>query len=143
MKKFCSKAISILLVLSVVLCFAGCSSKIAKTGLWENATYVEDTTLGDGATPITVIISAEEKEVKFTINTDEVSVAAALLEHSLVSGDSGDFGLYIKTANGITADYAVDQSYWAFYIDGEYATRSAELTPITENAVYKFEYTKD
>ena len=37
--------------------------------LWENATYKEDTTLGQGKVAIDVEVEAGEKSVTFTINT--------------------------------------------------------------------------
>jgi len=40
------------------------------------------------------------------------------------------------------ADYDVDQTYWAFYINGEYAVSGVDTTDIDENAVYKLERTK-
>ena len=64
------------------------------------------------------------------------------MEHKLIEGDEGPYGLYIKKVNGITADYDVDKSYWGFYINGEYATTGVDTTKITEGATYKLEYTK-
>ena len=43
----------------------------------------------------------------------------------------------MKTVNGITADYDVDQTYWAFYIDGEYAQTSVDMTAVNDGSVYK------
>ena len=44
----------------------------------------------------------------------------------------------MKTVNGITADYETDGTYWAFYIDGEYAMTGVDATEINEEAVYTF-----
>ena len=44
--------------------------------------------------------------------------------------------------NGVTADYNVDGSYWAFYIDGAYAMTGLDDTPIDENATYSLVYSK-
>ena len=52
---------------------------------------------------------------------DRVPVLLALLALDLIAGEDSQYGLYVKTVNGITADYDTDGSYWAFYIDGEYA----------------------
>ena len=48
----------------------------------------------------------------------------------------------MKTVNGITADYDVDQTYWAFYVNGEYATSGADTTAIEEGAAYSFKVEK-
>ena len=64
------------------------------------------------------------------------------MEHGLIAGEEGDYGLYVKVVNGITADYDVDQSYWAFYIDGDYAMSGVDTTAITEGVTYQLVYTK-
>ena len=66
----------------------------------------------------------------------------ALVELSIIAGDESEWGLYVKTVNGITADYNTDGSYWAFYIDGEYALTGVDATEITEGAVYTFQVEK-
>jgi len=112
------------------------------TGLWATATYLTDTELGEGAKTITVQVKAEDKTVTFTVNTDKDTVGAALLENGLIAGDEGAYGLYVKTVNGILADYDVDQSYWGFFINGEYAMTGVDVTNITEGAVYQLERVK-
>ncbi len=110
--------------------------------LWENATYLEDTVLGEGATSINVKVEAGEKAVTITINTDATNLEDALLGVELVQGEEGAYGLYIKTVNGILADYDVDQSYWAMYKDGEYLTSGANETAITSGDHFELVYTK-
>ena len=83
---------------------------IEKTGLWANATYVQDTEFGEGAKTTVVEVNVNNQVVKFTIHTDKDTVGAALLEHDLIAGEDGAYGLYIKVVNGITADYDIDQS---------------------------------
>ncbi len=111
-------------------------------GIWAGATYLEDTELGEGTKTFTVEVKADEKTVTFTIHTDEKTVGAALIENGLIAGEDGEFGLYIKSVNGITADYNADQTYWAFYINGEYATSGVDTTDITEGAEYRLERTR-
>ena len=96
----------------------------------------------EGSKTITVEVTAEEKTVVFTVKTDADTVGAALLEHSLIAGDQGEYGLYVKTVNGILADYDVDQTYWAFNIGGEYAMTGVDQTEITEGVVYQLVRTK-
>ncbi|MBO5789865.1 MAG: DUF4430 domain-containing protein, partial [Clostridia bacterium] len=74
--------------------------------------------------------------------TDKDTVGSALLEHGLIAGEEGQFGLYVKVVNGMTADYDVDRSDWAFYIDGEYAMTGVDSTEITEGVTYQLAYTK-
>lgn len=140
MKKTLNSILSVVLVLACFLCFVSCGD--TKTGLWENATYQNDKEFGTGKTILTVEVKAEEKTVTFTINTDKTTVGAALLEHNLIAGDDSEYGLYVKVVNGITADYDVDASYWAFYINGEYAMTGVDSTEITPGTTYQLVYSK-
>lgn len=144
MKKIINSTISVVLVIVCLFSFAACSSTDAadNSGLWANAVYSEDTEFGNGAKTVVVEVKAEDKTVTFTVKTDKDTVGAALLEHNLIAGDESEYGLYVKVVNGITADYDVDASYWAFYIDGEYAMTGVDSTEITEGVTYRLAYTK-
>ncbi|MBQ1206088.1 MAG: DUF4430 domain-containing protein [Clostridia bacterium] len=136
------KTVSIALLFICIFSLVACGNSVDKTGLWENATYLQDTELGEGAKTVTVEVKVEEQTVTFTINTDKKTVGEALVENKLIEGDQGAYGIYIKKVNGITADYDIDQSYWAFYINGEMAMTGVDSTDIDENAIYRLEYTK-
>ena len=69
-------------------------------GLWKTATYLKDTELGTGSKTIQVEVKVEDKSVTFTIHTDKTTLGDALLEHSLIAGENGAYGLYVKTVNG-------------------------------------------
>lgn len=99
--------------------------------------------LGEGNTKFTfVVIDADGNETDFEIHTDKETVGEALLDENLIEGDDGEYGLYVKTVNGVTADYDTDQIYWAFYINGEYATTGVDSTPVTEGDTYSFKVEK-
>ena len=136
------RTISIALLIICLFSFVACKESVDATGLWENATYLQDTEFGEGAKTVKVEVKVEEQMVTFTINTDKKTVGEALVENDLIAGDEGAFGLYVKKVNGITADYDVNQSYWAFYINGEMAMTGVDMTDIDENATYRLEYTK-
>lgn len=91
---------------------------IPADGLWKEATYRENKTFGEGAKTVKVTVKAGDHSVVFTVKTDKDNLGDALLEHKLVEGEDGAYGLYIKKVNGILADYDVDQTYWSFQIDG-------------------------
>lgn len=134
------------LVLSLVLIVGLCACEKAKTekptGPWEKAIYLEDMEFGKGKNTAVVEVKAGEKMVTFTLKTDKTTVGEALQDNNLIDGEQGEYGLYIKKVNGITADYDVDKSYWAFYENDEYAMSGVELTEIKEGVTYKLEYTK-
>lgn len=142
MKNVFKTAMAVLLAVVMAFCGAGCGKKTEKTGLWEQATYVQDKEFGNGSKTIQVEVKAEEKSVTFTLKTDCENLAAALLENKLAVNDTGAYGLYLKTVNGITADYDKDKSYWAFYKNGEYLMTGADTTPIADNEHYELVYTK-
>ena len=136
------RLLAVVLSLFLLVVCVSCGEKVDAEGLWANATYLSDTTLGEGSKTIAVEVKVEEQSVTFTVKTDAETVGAALLENNLIAGDEGEYGLYVKVVNGITADYDVDQSYWAFYLNGEYATSGIDTTAITDGAHYELVYTK-
>lgn len=95
--------------------------------------------LGEGKTQFTFkVVDGEGNETVFTVNTDEKIVGDALLEVNLIEGDEGPYGLYVKKVNGIEADYEKDKTYWAFYVNGEYAMNGVDTTEIENGAEYSF-----
>ena len=111
-------------------------------GVWATATYTEDKELGNGKKTISVKVIVEENSATFTIHTDKETVGEALLEHKLIDGEEGPYGLYVKYVNGIKADYDVDQSYWAFNKDGETLLTGVDTTPAEDGFEYELVYTK-
>ena len=141
MKKTIQTTISITLSLLFVLLLISCNT-VEKNGVWENATYRKDMEFGEGAKTLTVEVAAEDQMVTFTVHTDKETVGEALQELKLIDGEEGPFGLYVKVVNGMVADYDKDQSYWSFYINGEYAMTGVDTTKIVESDVYRLEYAK-
>lgn len=111
--------------------------EIPAEGLWKDATYRKNTTLGEGSKTFTLTVAIEGKSIDITVKTDATILGDALTSLGLVEGEDGDWGLYIKKVNGVTADYDVDGTYWAFYINGEYASSGVDTTEITDGAKYK------
>ena len=110
----------ICLLLVTVMLFAACNTnKVDAEGRWADAIYLNDTEFGEGSKTVKVTVKAGDDEVIFTIHTDKTYLGDALLEHELIDGDKGEFGIYIKKVNGILADYDIDKTYWGFYKNGE------------------------
>lgn len=129
------KILALILALAMTFALAACGGSNAGN------------TDGDAQTPagktFTVVVTdLEGNETKFEYTSDAATVGDALLAEGLIQGDVGEYGLYINTVNGITADWDKDQTYWAFYIDGEYAMTGVDATEITEGAVYGLTLTK-
>lgn len=127
-KKILSKIILTVLIAAMVLSFAACGSdnkdqgsdNAAEKSFTFEVSYLDGT--GDS----------------FSITTTRQYVGEALLDEGLIEGEQGDYGLYVKVVNGVTADYDVDGHYWAFYVDGEYASTGVDTTEIVDGAVYSF-----
>ena len=102
-------------------------------------TQANVTVVGEGSTVFAfTVVDADGSEKFYEIHTDKNIVGDALLELNLIAGDAGEFGLYVKTVDGITVDYDTDGKYWAFYVNGEYAMTGVDATPITEGEEYAF-----
>ena len=88
------------------------------------------------------MVDKDGKETKFEIHTDKTVVGEALLELGLIEGDMGDYGLYVKKVNGITAVYEEDGTYWAFYVGNSYGMTGVDMTDIEPGATYAFKVSK-
>ena len=98
---------------------------------------------GEGATVFYFnVVDKDGKETKFEIHTDKTVVGDALLELGLIEGEEGPYGLYVKKVNGITAEYEVDGTYWAFYIGDDYGMTGVDMTDIEPGATYAFKVSK-
>ena len=137
------KLLSILMITALLFAISSCGNSSAPADIWMDAQYSKDTTLGNGDKTVTIKVEAEDKSVVFTIKTDKKTVGEALLEHKLISGDEGPYGMYVKKVNGILADYDVDQTYWSFSKDGEYMTTGVDMTEFSDRDEFELVYTKE
>ncbi|MBQ7014545.1 MAG: DUF4430 domain-containing protein [Clostridia bacterium] len=140
-----SLVLSVVLVAAMALFAVGCNDNQNENLDYQGTTNLieNDSVLGEGEKSFTfTVVDGEGNEVSCEVKTDKTVVGDALLELGLIAGEAGAYGLYVKTVNGITADYDVDGSYWAFYIDGEYAMSGVDTTDITDGAVYMLKVEK-
>lgn len=142
MKKSIKTTLALILVLFTLFSLVSCAASVKKEGLWKDAEYLRDREFGKGKTTFAVEVVAEDQSVTFTVKTDKKTVGEALLEHGLIAGEVGDYGLYVTVVNGITADYSVDRSYWSFCKDGEMMPVGVDSAEIVAGAHYELVYTK-
>ena len=92
---------------------------------------------------IRVVDDAGETKV-YDVNTDAEYLRQAMEEAKglTFSGDESDYGLMVIEINGATADYNVEQSYWAFYVNDEYCNYGVDSQPVADGDVFRIEYTK-
>lgn len=141
------KKSTVLVVIAVVLCLAYAFLMPAFTEtdtqeLWKGATYTEHAQIGQGANRFSLEIIVGGNSVVLLVNSDKATVGEALLEHNIISGEQGPYGLYIKSVNGITADYDTDKSYWAFLKNGGSVQTGVDGELIENGAHYALVYTK-
>lgn len=133
MKKNFKKVMTVVLVLVMALAMAACGAPEEI----ELITAENGAVVGEGAKEFTLeVVDVDAEPVVITVKTDEETVGVALAALGLIGGEESQYGLYIKTVNGITYDYDKDGKYWGFYVDGTYAVESADLTEITAGSVY-------
>ena len=95
-----------------------------------------------GSKTITVtVVHSDGSSKEFVYHTEEENLGPVLLAEGLVEGEDGPYGLNISAVDGETADWNVNQSYWALFIGEEYATTGADTTPVTDGGVYSLVYT--
>lgn len=143
LKKNLSVICVFVLIAAMALNITGCANKkevpAEPTATVQPQNQAEASVLGEGSKVFTfVAVDLEGKETHYEIHTDVETVGKALLDNGLIAGDEGDYGLYVKTVNGITLDWDKDAKYWSFLIDGEYAMTGCDMTDITEGSVYTF-----
>lgn len=86
----------------------------------------------DGTKNIVVeIIKGDTDKKEITINTDCEYLRAAIDEYDpeLLKGTEGDYGLYINTVDGRTADEAI-MEWWCITKGGEDVFTGIDTTPI-------------
>lgn len=132
--KLLSFAFCIVLIAAMAL-LAGCNddaniSNPVSSGVAETLTAEKSFTF--------VVVDTTGKETSFEISSDKATVGEALLDEGLIAGEDGQYGLYVKTVNGITLDYDTDGKYWAFYVNSEYGMTSVDATEIVAGATYSF-----
>lgn len=142
MKKNMKRWAGLLLALVMVLSLAACAS-VGDEQKDPAGVVTNGTTVGTGAKTFAVeVTDGEGKVTAFTVKSDEKTVGAALLALEIIAGEDSQYGLYIKTVNGITADYDKDQTWWGFYVDGALAPAGVDSTDIVEGSTYGFKVEK-
>ncbi len=148
-KKALSYILCIVLIEAIALFTTACNDNKTNdtTTTTENAVSTTEspkaTVLGKGEKKFNFTVTdLQGNETVFEINTDKKTVGEALLDLELISGEDGQYGLYVKTVNGITLDYDKDGAYWAFYANGEYATSGVDTTDIVAGTSYAFKAEK-
>ena len=141
MKQFRNKlfasVLCMVLIVAMALSMTACTNENA-----DNANAGQDQVQVTEMSFTFEVVDKDGNTETFDITTDKATVGEALLEEGLIAGEEGQYGLYVTEVNGIVADYNVDQTYWAFYVNGEYASSGVDTTDVEDGSTYSFKVEK-
>ena len=82
-------------------------------------------------TVVVEVVHGDESAKEFTYHTDAEYLGQVLVEEKLVKGESSQFGLYITTVDGETAQESENQ-WWRVTQDGEMVNTGVDTTPVQD-----------
>ena len=112
------------LFIAVVAVFAAIFFALRPTGTKGAKSFTLEVILADGS-------STEHK-----VSTDAEFVGEALLTEGLIDGSTGEYGLFITTVNGVTAN-SENQEWWCLTVGGEEWMYGIDQTPVTDGEHYE------
>lgn len=98
-----------------------------------------------GAKSITIeVVDNHGDSTMYDVRTDAEYLRQAMEEAQGLefSGSESEYGMMVDTVNGVTADWNVDQSYWGFFVNGEYCNYGIETQPVTDGDAFQIIYSK-
>lgn len=139
LKKFSSSLLCLVLIAAMALSFTGCVEEIEETTAAKQE-LASGSVIGEGSKSFSfTIVNPDGSKMELTVRSDKETVGEALLEYGLIAGEnSAEYGLYVKTVNGVTVDYEKDGKYWAFYVNDELSMTGVDQTEIVEGTSYAF-----
>lgn len=93
---------------------------------------------GDKTILVSVVVDTETSD--FVIETDAEFLRGALEQAGLVEGTESEYGLYVTTVNGVTADES-QQQWWCFTRSGGTLETGVDTTPIADGEHYEITLT--
>ncbi len=94
---------------------------------------------GEKTVTVDVVLSDGTKK-SYEITTTAEFLRGALEEKNLVAGTESEFGLYVLTVDGITADESKEE-WWSFTKDGVALTTGIDTTVIADKDHYEITLT--
>ena len=97
-----------------------------------------------GSKTVTIeVVNSAGQSTTYTVHTDAEYLQQVMDEADglTYSGTDGEYGMMVDTVNGETADYSVDSSYWAFYINGDYCNYGISEQPVADGDAFQIAYT--
>ena len=88
------------------------------------------------------VIDDTGAETVYDVNTDAEYLVEVFdeVDGLTVEGEDGDYGLYINTVNGLTADFNTNGAFWSVYVNDEVGMNGASAQPVTDGEKYSLVY---
>ena len=91
-----------------------------------------------GSKTVTVeVVHGDGSEKTFVIRTDAETLRQACEKQNLIAGQEGEYGLYVLTVDGETADESIQQ-WWCITKGGEEHFYGVDDTMIQDGEQYEF-----
>lgn len=97
----------------------------------------------EGTKEITIeVVDDKEASVVYEVKTDAEYLIGAMedAEGLTFDGSEGQYGFTVSEINGVTADFTVDSSYWAFYVNDEYCNYGVSEQPVNDDDAFRIVY---
>lgn len=90
-----------------------------------------------GTKNITVEVKVSDDDIReYKIKTTQDYLRGALEQENLISGEDSEYGLFIKTVDGVTADESANQ-WWGIFKGENMTDTSVDTTPIADGESYR------
>lgn len=93
-----------------------------------------------GEKRITVELVGKDSARTVELDTDEEYLGPALQSEGLIDGTQSEFGLYITTVDGYTADESA-QEWWCLTKGGQSVNTGVDSTPIADGDAFELTLT--
>ena len=100
--------------------------------------FVNRPQASSGGKALTIsVVHGDGSEKTFAFRTDAVTLRQACEEQKLIAGQEGEYGLYVLTVDGETADESVQQ-WWCITKSGAEHYYGVDETMISDGEQYEF-----
>lgn len=99
----------------------------------------QKTSAGDKSITVKFVYDEKRSET-YKYDTSREFLGEVLKDEKAVEGEDGPYGLYITSAQGVTADES-KQEWWCLTKGGEQVNSSADQTPIADGDVFELTLT--
>ena len=86
------------------------------------------------------VVHGDESSKEFKIQTDAENLRGALEQESLIEGSDSEYGLFVETVDGETANMD-NQEWWCFTKGGETLMTGVDDTMIADGEHYEATFT--